>query len=40
MHDTGNTDGEAYLLAKLRQKYPENLSLALYEAKKLSQNQD
>ena len=40
MHDTGNTDGEAYLLAKLRQKYPENPSLALYEAEKLAQNQD
>ena len=40
MYDTGNTDGEAYLLAQLRQKYPENQSLALYEAEKLSKNQD
>ena len=40
MYATGNTDGEGYLLAQLRQKYPENPSLALYEAEKLAQNQD
>lgn len=40
MYATGNTDGERYLLAQLRQKYPENPSLALYEAEKLAQNQD
>ena len=34
MYATGNTDGEGYLLAQLRQKYPENPSLALYEAEK------
>lgn len=40
MYASGNTDGERYLLAQLRQKYPENPSLALYEAEKLAQNQD
>lgn len=40
MYAAGNTDGERYLLAQLRQKYPENPSLALYEAEKLAQNQD
>ncbi len=39
MLDSGNSEGEEYLLKQFRQKYSENLEIALYEAEKLYQLQ-
>ncbi|MFZ7332644.1 CDP-glycerol glycerophosphotransferase family protein, partial [Avibacterium avium] len=40
MLDSGNSEGEEYLLKQFRQKYSENLEIALYEAEKLYQAQN